>query len=136
MSIRRIPLRIAVLAAAAVTMLALSAAPAFADVVKRGNYTVRAGVTIDDNIKVYGGTLTVNGKVEGNVYQYRGGSVIVGRYAYVDGNVEEERAGRVEVRGRVEGDVEEKGAGNLLIYPSARIAGDISESGSGRIIRY
>ena len=62
--------------------------------------------------------------------------MIVGRYADVDGNVDEEDGGYVKVRGRVAGNVEEEDGGNVYIYRSARIDGDITEKGAGRIIRY
>ena len=48
------------MAAALVAVLAMSVGVAAADdLVLKGDYTVRAGVTVDDNIKIYNGTLTV-----------------------------------------------------------------------------
>ena len=90
MSGTRIPLRIATMAVAIAAVFAMSTGVALADdLVVKGDYTVRSGRTVDDNIKIYNGTLTVKGTVDGNVEQYGPGSVVVSSRGHVDGNIEE-----------------------------------------------
>jgi cytoskeletal protein CcmA (bactofilin family) len=91
------------------------------DRVIRGDYTVRSGVTIDDNIKIYGGALTVHGRVAANVDQYGRGSVVVGAAGHVEGNIKERDAGRVAVSGDVDGNVEEGGTGGVLLGRSGHV---------------
>jgi len=63
MSSIRIPSLIVALVATGLAVLMVSPGVAAADDrVIRGDHTVRSGVAIDDNIKIYGGTLTVHGR--------------------------------------------------------------------------
>ena len=122
------------LAIASVSGLLLAAVPvaAQADEIRRtGNYTVRAGQTIDDDLVVRGGTVRIYGTVEGNVRQIGKGSVIVHSSGKVDGNVSESGSGHVRVYGEVDGNVAEKGSGHVRVYRNGKVDGNVAERDKG-----
>jgi len=103
------------------------------DVTRTGNYTVRAGQTIDGDLKVSSGTLTILGTVKGNVTQTGTGAVIVGSSGTVEGNLAESGSGGVSVSGTVEGNVSEKASGNAVIALGGHVDGNIAESDDGNL---
>src|SRR5690606_8816572 len=123
------------LTAASGLLLASIPVAAQADTVeRRGSYTVPRGTTIDDDLVVRGGTVTIHGTVEGNVRQIGKGSVIVGKSGEVDGNITESGAGSVKVRGDVDGNVSERGNGAVRVYRSGEVDGNVSERGAGKLV--
>lgn len=69
------------LGAGTVAGLVLFGVPSMAfadDLSRKGSYTVPAGHTIDGNLKVSGGTVTIHGTVKGNVRQVGAGAVVIG----------------------------------------------------------
>ena len=131
---RRILVRVATLATAVAALLAMTAGVAAADdLVIRGDYTVRYGDTLDAEVKMHGGTLTVHGKVDGNIDQYGSGSVIVGSRGYVNGNIQERDAGRVDIRGELNGNIDEAGGGPVIIGRHAYVNGNLKEKHAGNV---
>lgn len=110
-----------------------TAAQADDDVVRYGNYTVRAGTTIDGNLIVRNGTLTIYGTVDGNVGQSGSGSVHVMRSGEVDGNITEYGTGGVSVAGEVDGNIAERDSGDVIIDSTGDVDGNVGERSSGTV---
>ncbi len=99
-----------------------------------GDQTIQAGETISQNITITDGTLTVRGRVEGNIEQRGAGSVIVDG-GTVTGNIDEHFGGDIQIinGGRVEGNAEERDAGDIIVDTNAFLAGNAMEHGQGDI---
>lgn len=105
----------------------LAAGPASAQSVRSGGtVTVPAGTVQEGDLAVVGGSVVIDGTVDGNVEGIAGSIVINGN---VTGNVEA-AAGSVTIRGTVEGNVD-SATGSLSILEGARV-GSI-EAGSGSL---
>lgn len=128
------------LAATTAAGILLAAVPTAAhaddDVYRTGNYTVRAGQTIDGDLTVRDGTVTIHGTVDGDVRQIGKGSVIVSRTGKVDGNITESGKGAVRIHGEVDGNVSENGKGHVFVYGTAEIDGDVTERKAGNLYVY
>jgi cytoskeletal protein CcmA (bactofilin family) len=130
MNIRRI---VATSLTAGVLVAGFATGASADDVTRTGTYTVRAGQTIDGDLKVSSGTVTILGTVKGNVTQTGTGAVIVGSSGTVEGNVAESGSGGVRVAGTVEGNVSEKATGNVVLPLGGHVDGNIAERDAGNL---
>lgn len=103
------------------------------DISRTGSYTVPAGRTIDGDLTVSGGTVTIHGTVKGNVKQTGNGTVVIGARGLVEGNVDEYGAGDITVYGTVKGNVTERVAGHTRVEAGALVEGNAAETGDGSI---
>ena len=94
-----------------------------------GTIIVAEGETVEDDLTVMGGTIVVDGTVEGDLSAF-GGNVVVGETGTVTGNVDG-ASGNVRIEGNVGGTVN-VAAGNLFVGPDAVIDGDLN-AGAGSI---
>lgn len=146
-------------------LTALSVAPVAATVYEgdqsfSGDTEILAGDVVNGNVTITDGTLTVYGRVKGNVVQrgqgdvrvvaLHGGAVVEGDVderddgdvvvgftgAVVKGNVTERGDGYVAVGqdGIVKGNVAERGPGSVSVDGYAAIEGDVAEQGSGDML--
>jgi hypothetical protein len=93
-------------------------------------------VTVNGNIKMTGGTLRVNGHVNGNMEQSGdGGGLVVQNGAVVVGNLTENGAGflRIDDNANVTGTVTEYGDGDIAMTVTALVTGNLFEWGNGNI---
>ncbi len=113
----------------------LSVSASADDVYYTGNTVIRSSQTISANIFITNGTLTVLGTVEGNIYEFGAGSVIVNG-GLVKGNIEESSGGLIRVTngGEVEGNLDEAGLGSAFVTNFSIVKGNVFESGAGDII--
>lgn len=121
--------------ASAIFAATLSAAsvPALADdVVFRGNKTIPAGQTLEKDVTIIDGTLTVRGTIEGNVRQKGVGSVIVDG-GLIKGNIDESEGGvvTIESEGVVEGNIQEEDNGSVEVLGDSLVKGNIWERNAG-----
>lgn len=105
------------------------------DVYNTKNTVIGPNQTIEANIFITNGTLTVRGTVEGNIYEFGAGSVIVNG-GLVKGNIEESSGGAIRVTngGEVEGNLDEQGNGAAVVSGFSIVKGNVFESGAGDII--
>ena len=94
-----------------------------------GTVVVEEGETVEDDLTAMGGTIIVDGTVEGDL-SVVGGNVVVGETGTVTGDVDG-ASGSVRIEGDVGGTVS-VGAGTLFVGPDAVIAGDLN-AGAGSI---
>lgn len=113
-----------------VLAVSLFAAPAAAqDVRSGGTVTVPAGTVHEGDLAVFGGSIVVDGTVDGSI-QGVAGSITVTDSGTVRGNVEG-TAGSVTIRGVVEGDLQ-AAAGSVAVTEGGRIGGSL-EAGAGTL---
>lgn len=94
-----------------------------------GTIVVEEGETVEDDLSAVGGTVVVEGTVDGDLSAF-GGNVVVGETGTVLGNVDG-AAGNVRIVGEVGGSVN-VAAGSLFVGPDAVIEGDLN-AGAGSI---
>ena len=117
-------------AVSVVVALVLATGVAAAEETRTGGTVVVAeGETIEDDLTAMGGTIVIDGTVEGDL-SVVGGNVVVGETGTVTGNVDG-AAGNVRIEGDVGGTVS-VGAGNLFVGPDAVVEGDLN-AGAGSI---
>lgn len=99
-----------------------------------GDATIAEGVTVERNIRIINGTLTVLGVVEGNIRQSGAGSVIVDG-GLVKGNIHEQDEGDITITagGLVEGNAIERDAGDLVIDGGSTLKGNALEHDAGQV---
>lgn len=119
--------RRAFVAVLVVLVLAASAGVASAETRTGGSIVVETGETVDGDLTAYGGSILVEGTVDGNLTAFTG-SVVLAEGATVTGNVRAS-AGTVRVAGHVGGDVVAT-ASQVSIGDEATIGGDLSAAGS------
>lgn len=104
------------------------------DIVYMGDTTIAADETIEDNIRIVDGTLTILGTVEGNIRQSGAGSVVVDG-GLVTGNIDEDGDGDIVItaEGEVTGNITERGFGDILIEEDGLLTGNAAERGFGGI---
>jgi hypothetical protein len=130
----------------ALVALVVPASASAAEIRQGNSFVVRPGETIDDDLYVFGGTVSVEGTVNGDVLFFGGTStvsgvitgdlLVLGGTTTITGEVRgsvRAAGGTVNITGRVDQDVA-LGAGTLDIAPSARLGRDLLAGvGSARI---
>lgn len=121
-----------VLAVLLIAVVLLGALPGVAAAAQRsgGSVTVGADETVDEDLTVFGGTVTIRGTVEGDLTVF-GGNVVIESGAEITGDVEA-NGGNVQIDGTVGGDVTAT-SGNVFVGQSADIGGTL-EAAAGSII--
>jgi hypothetical protein len=110
-----------------------------ADVIADVNCTVASTGSVDGNIKADGTSVTVFGRVNGNIEQKGAQGVTVGPGGSVDGNIKEEDGGAVNIMvsngGSFNGNTEESGNGSVSIIVAADhlYNGNANEKGNGNL---
>ncbi len=115
--------------------LGLTASAKADDVYYTQNTVIGPNQTISANIYITNGTLTVRGTVEGNIYEFGFGSVVVNG-GLAKGNIEETAGGSIRVlnTGEVEGNLTEMGNGSATVSSFSLVKGNVFESDGGDII--
>ncbi len=109
---------------AAVLLLAVAGGAIGATLVSQNTYRLPAGEVLEDNLYVAGGTITIDGKIDGDL-------VAVGGFIEVNGEITGDilaAGGAIVVNGPVTGDVRIAGGGLTLNGP---IGGDLISAGGG-----
>ena len=109
---------------AATLLLALAGGAIGATLVSQDNYRLPAGEVLEDNLYVAGGSIIIDGKIDGDL-------VAVGGYIEVNGEISGDilaAGGAIVVNGPVAGDVRIAGGGLTLNGP---IGGDLVSAGGG-----
>jgi cytoskeletal protein CcmA (bactofilin family) len=110
-----------------------------ADVIADVNCTVRATGSVAGNVRADGTSVTVQGRVNGNIEQKGAQGVTVAAGGRVGGNIKEEDAGEVSITvtsgGSFNGNTEELGDGSVSISVAEGhfYAGNANEKGDGSL---
>lgn len=104
------------------------------DIVYMGDTTIAADETIDEDVRIVGGTLTVLGTVEGNIRQFGAGDIVVDG-GVVEGDIDEDGDGGIVItaEGEVRGNATERGFGDILIEEDGLLTGNATERSDGDI---
>lgn len=102
------------------------------DVYRTGDYTLAAGRTITGDLTVKNGTVTIHGRVAGNITHIGSGMIVIASRGDVGGDVSEQGPYGVIVDGHIDGSLNEYGSGGIRIGGS--VDGHVYENDIGNVV--